>query len=68
MPWVAKNSVAERKKPHVVSALLIGQHLGIGHARVVVDSHVQGQEAGMLFLPRSLPSARRPPQRSASCP
>ena len=34
----------------VVCSLLIGQHLGEGHARVVVDGHVQGQEARMFLL------------------
>ena len=30
--------------------LLIGQHLGKGHARVIVDGHMQGQEARMFLL------------------
>ena len=30
--------------------LLIGQHLSKGHARVVVDGHMQSGEAGMLVL------------------
>ena len=30
--------------------VLIGQHLGEGHARVVVDGHVQGQKARMTAL------------------
>jgi hypothetical protein len=34
----------------VVSAFLIGQHLGEGHAGVIVDGHVQRQEAGMFLL------------------
>ena len=30
--------------------LLIGQHLGEGQAGVIVDGHMQGQEAGMFVL------------------
>ena len=30
--------------------LLIGQHLGKGQPRVVIDGHMQRQEAGMLLL------------------
>ena len=33
--------------------LLIGQHLGKGHARVIVDGHMQSQEAGMLAACRA---------------
>ena len=37
--------------------LLIGQHLGKGHARVIVDGHMQGHKAGMLALAPQPPIA-----------
>ena len=37
--------------------LLIGQHLSKGHARVIVDGHMQGEKAGMLALAAQPPIA-----------
>ena len=39
-------------------SFLIRQHLGEGHAGVVVNRHVQGQEAGMTALAAQRPSPR----------
>ena len=50
MPCVAKKSTAELQEADGGVSLLIGQHLGKGHARVVIDGHVQGQEAGVTAL------------------
>ena len=50
-------------------SLLIGQHLGEGHTRVVVDGHVQSQEAWMfLFAAQPAIAAPARPRRSVSCP
>ena len=57
MPWRAKNSTAELQEADGGFGLLIGQHLGEGHARVIVDGHVQGQEAGWLLLAAQPPIA-----------
>ena len=50
MPWLSEELDGRVQEADGGFGLLIGQHLGKGHAGVVVDGHMQGQEAGMLLF------------------
>ena len=50
MPWRGEELHGRVQEADGGFGLLIGQHLGEGHARVIVDGHMQGQEAWMFLL------------------
>ena len=54
MPWRGEELHGRVQEADGGFGLLIGQHLGEGHARVIVDGHMQGQEAGMLAACRAV--------------